>query len=367
MHMLEVFLNVTGGCNLNCRYCYEKDRMTEKQHPLSVCNYTINDVLKLLEKLSEYKDSIYVYFYGGEPTLKPKLLDEWSSKIKEKYPGVYQVLHTNGLLLDTLPKSFFDNIEVILLSVNMESKIAYGSRDFYVATVRKNIEWIRNIIEIPVILRLTYTSDSHFLETCFLFEDISDAIYWQINSIQDNDIEQTMLNYYTDISMLMNKWFSQLQKPTNLQYIPFDYAFLVTSNTSEFKEDTAPCGFGRSILFVDLDGAIYACPEMVHYAEEKIGHIKTGFDLKPTNDMFIEILEECSNCIAKTYCRTRCPNMHLKSSIDTQKHICTVTRNILEDFLRYKEKLDDSVKKRYLSRIRAPQIRRFMGTVECVP
>ncbi|SNQ61128.1 SPASM domain-containing protein [Candidatus Methanoperedens nitratireducens] len=165
----------------------------------------------------------------------------------------------------------------------------------------------------------------------------------------------------------MNKWFSQLQKPTNPQYIPFDYAFLVTSNTSEFKENTAPCGFGRSILFVDLDGTIYACPEIMQDVQEKIGHIRTGFDLKPTNDMFIEILEKCGNCIAKTYCRTRCPNMHLKSSIATQEHICKVTRNILEEFLRYKEKLDDSVKKRYLSRIRAPQIRRFMGIVECVP
>ncbi len=233
--------------------------------------------------------------------------------------------------------------------------------------MRKNIEWVRNITEIPVILRLTYTSDSHFLETCFLFEDLSDAVYWQITSTQDNDIGQTILNYYTDISLLMNKWFSQLHKPTNPQYIPFDYAFLVTSNTSEFKKNTAPCGFGRSILFVDLDGAIYACPEMVHYAQEKIGHIKTGFDLKPTNDMFIEILEKCSNCIANNYCRTRCPNMHLKSSIAIQEHICKVTRTILEDFFRYKEKLDDSVKKRYLSRIKAPQIRRFMGNVECVP
>lgn len=365
--MLEVFLSVTGGCNLNCRYCYEKDRRTEKQHPLSVCNYTITDVLALLERLSEYKDSIYVYFYGGEPTLKPELLHEWSLRIKEKYPFVYQVLHTNGLLLDALPKSFFGNIEFILLSVNMESQIAYGSRDFYIATVRKNIEWVRNIIEIPIILRLTYTSNSHFLETCFLFEDISDAIYWQIANGLEDDIGQTLLNYNVDISLLMNKWFSQLQKPTVPQYLPFDYAFLITSNTAESKEKTAPCGFGRPMLFVDLDGTIYACPEMKQLSQGKIGHISNGFDLRLTNNLFNEILEKCNNCVAKTYCRTRCPSMHLRSSIDVQEQICKATRTMLKDFLRYKENLDDLVKKRYLSRIRASQIRRFMGLVECVP
>lgn len=366
--MWEIYISVTGNCNLGCRYCYEKNTTPHGKLPIDPCSYSIDDVLRLLGEVAKNRDTVSLVFFGGEPTLRPDLLRDWSAAVAAAYPAVHQVLHTNGLLMDTVAERFYPDLESIILSVNMESRITLGSRDFYLNTVRRNVEWVKGIADVPVILRLTYTEQSNFLATCFLLEDVVDAIHWQIAAISGSDLENALRNYSTDMSLLTGKWFSQLRTGSKgPAFVPLDYAFLVASDPSTFDASVPPCGYGNTLLFVDVDGTMYACPEMKVCGETKIGHIRTGFGFDNVRRDFLHKLDACKDCPARYYCRGRCPGMHLRLAAEPLHAICDMTRKQLGDFVAQMNLLTPSEKTRHLSRLRTQRLQRLMALLECVP
>src|SRR4030066_2116904 len=67
---------------------------------------------------------IYVPFYGGEPTLNLKFIQD----VMERYPAFRFQLQTNGTLLDGLPDSVLANLSNILLSIDGGETITDGFR-----------------------------------------------------------------------------------------------------------------------------------------------------------------------------------------------------------------------------------------------
>lgn len=76
-----------GGCNLNCRFCYNPDLITNDQSDVYSAEYT----LRFLKERSKLIDSVVIT--GGEPTLSPSL--EFFLKELKKIP-LFVKIDTNG-------------------------------------------------------------------------------------------------------------------------------------------------------------------------------------------------------------------------------------------------------------------------------
>src|SRR4030065_1394147 len=97
-HRVEMQLLTTLTCNLKCTYCsLGVGDMVGSQGKVS---YTTDALDAFIAKhLAGHE--IYVTFYGGEPTLNLKFIQE----DMERYPTFRFQLQTNGTLLDGLPDS----------------------------------------------------------------------------------------------------------------------------------------------------------------------------------------------------------------------------------------------------------------------
>jgi len=84
-------LHITKQCNMQCRYCYEKDKTSK---------YTWEEIKYLLDNIIKYNKAFSLEFLGGEPTLEPQYIRNTVEYLKSiKDLDVNFVITTNGTLL----------------------------------------------------------------------------------------------------------------------------------------------------------------------------------------------------------------------------------------------------------------------------
>ena len=88
----SVHLSLSDSCNLNCAYCYARERV-EKKHP----KLTYEDYTKIIDDVLEISRGVTFTLTGGEPLLNPDSL-RIAEYIKSKGAACY--LLSNGLLID---------------------------------------------------------------------------------------------------------------------------------------------------------------------------------------------------------------------------------------------------------------------------
>lgn len=88
----SVHLSLSDSCNLNCAYCYARERV-EKKHP----KLTYEDYTKIIDDVLEISRGVTFTLTGGEPLLNPDCL-RIAEYIKSKGAACY--LLSNGLLID---------------------------------------------------------------------------------------------------------------------------------------------------------------------------------------------------------------------------------------------------------------------------
>ena len=91
---MEYVIHLTDKCNLNCTYCYEN----KKSNDIDFEN------IKLIvdNEIKKEAKSTIIYFYGGEPLLQRKLIEDTIEYVKSKKSKTkfFYGITTNGILLD---------------------------------------------------------------------------------------------------------------------------------------------------------------------------------------------------------------------------------------------------------------------------
>jgi MoaA/NifB/PqqE/SkfB family radical SAM enzyme len=90
---LELWLELETRCNLACRFCYNYWTDGSAAEPQS---RTTSETVAALRMLFEAAEVTQVAFSGGEPLLRPDLLD--LVRLAQTY-GIHAILTTNGTLL----------------------------------------------------------------------------------------------------------------------------------------------------------------------------------------------------------------------------------------------------------------------------
>ena len=99
MDRINIIVKVTDGCNLRCKYCYNKDSDYEKEV------LTLERFTKLLDVVAPYRKDIHIIWHGGEPLTAGREYFENAMRIEDAACTKYRVkiknqIQTNGTLID---------------------------------------------------------------------------------------------------------------------------------------------------------------------------------------------------------------------------------------------------------------------------
>jgi len=119
LNSLRIIL--TERCNLNCNYCFVRNREMKKDDDISFA--TVKKGVDLLVSLNK-KEDLEIQFFGGEPLLRWDLILKTVGYIgrlidKGRINNAYYGITTNGILINQEKSSFFKKYN-FLVSVSLD-------------------------------------------------------------------------------------------------------------------------------------------------------------------------------------------------------------------------------------------------------
>mgnify|MGYP001058410976 CR=1 FL=1 len=321
---MEYYIYVTNKCNLNCSYCSVMLENNSRHLPDKL-EYKLEDLRNFVDAIQNIHphDTARIYFFGGEPTLDFDTIASIMLSFKDVVAyKVEFILHTNGLLLDSIPENILECIDIIFLSINYEKIYIDGKISDYFIKLIHNLSKIKSKKQIPFIGRLTISEGASIYSECALVGDFFDYVYWQLDNQKNlKDVIIYKQQYEREISLLFNYWFKFFKEGVILRYIPF--LSIVQHLLYEFPiPQHFYCGYGDDMIYVQTDGSCYACCDEVDSKQHFIGDIYNGVEFKN-----MEISNSiCKNCDDLILCGGRCGRMHKDFEPERIKHFCEMNK-----------------------------------------
>jgi len=314
---MHYYLAMTSKCNLLCKYCYGKtteDFLTDEEReeydldlPADM-DFSIDE----LKKFAADDPNFELTFYGGEPLMKIDKIKE----IMDTIPAKTFMLQTNGQFLHKLPTEYMNRIHTILCSTDGTEEHTDERRGKNVfSNIVKNVKFIReNGFKGHIIARMTVdeTSDinenaRYLLEKC---SDLFDAIHWQLDAqfwradYYERDFQKWAITKYNPkVKELIDWWLDEMKTKGKVHLI---YPFVGVME-SLFTGEKSPlkCGSGFSLLGIQTNGKVAACPITAGYKPFYMGDIRYSKlnDIK-SNEMLPG--NTCSTCEILDICGGRC-------------------------------------------------------------
>ena len=327
----DLTLNITGACNLRCRYCWNqsgsygnssagKKRMNQR---------IATKAVDLLIKESKNAQDLVVDFYGGEPLLNFELIKgtiKYCRGIQRKNKNNFRfLLATNGTLLTKERGRFLIGNGVdVALSLDGSRAIQDAQRPFSGGggsfdVIMDNINSLGDNFSRRLVGRATFTPYSTRIVRTFKFlrslgfERIElcesekagygldsnkqfffsgpkglkrlKALYYNLANFYTREVIKGKLTYK---NTYFNRFFKQLSRLYHLQSV------------------VGSCSAGFSLMAVDMDGSIYPCTAFVGIPQFSIGTVNSGVDerkLKAFLNIRISSSDTCEGCWAKRICR----------------------------------------------------------------
>lgn len=151
---MAIAVETTQRCNLQCRTCFQKDRIT-KDIPFTYFQKIVDDAVCLKEYLS--LDNIMITLTGGEPLLYPFLVEAATYAYQQ---GLITSLVTNGLLLSSQKAEELQAAGVAWVAVSLD-----GPNQEVLSTIR-NVDFnavmqaITTSIDLGFYTSISYTVTS---------------------------------------------------------------------------------------------------------------------------------------------------------------------------------------------------------------
>lgn len=358
---LLCYVLTTGKCNLRCDYC--GGSFPNHLVPSNV-KYTIRDLQGFLSDV----DELVIAFYGGEPLLNPS----WIVKVMEKIDAKHFVIQTNGTLIDRLPRDYWLQMDVVLLSIDGVEEVTdkHRGRGVY----GKVVEAARRLREMgyegDLIARMTLTeSNDVYRDVVHLLSlGIFDHVHWQLNAIWNPNVERFvswLFNHYVPkLRRLVDLWISKLLKGEVLGVAPFKA--LSHAIIRGLSLGAPPCGAGWGALAVNTSGDVLACPIAVDASWARLGDVKTS--------TFVDLLEKvrigspCTSCDYGALCGGRCLYAYHERLWGDEgfKVLCRITKVLIDQLYENKPKMEKAIKEGSVS-LEALDYPPFLNTIEIIP
>jgi putative peptide-modifying radical SAM enzyme len=308
---------LTDDCNLCCRYCRAKAFEAEDEVELDQVPVEIDENLApdlnydpaLLYRFLARDPAPTVTFYGGEPLLRPALIE----RIVREAPVQRFMIQTNGLLLDRLAPAIINRFSTILVSLDGREALTDENRGAGVfSRVMANVKKIReNGYSGELIARMTVTERTDIFDAVrYLAENPEysfTSIHWQLDANFTHDLSRRSFaewvkKYYNPgIRALVALWVDNMEQNGQVRRW---YPFIDPMEDFLYgRVSLLRCGAGHANYAIMTDGHIAPCPVMIGMRQYYVGHIK---DADPQNLPRIAVGGECTTCHIRTFCGGRC-------------------------------------------------------------
>lgn len=360
------FVILTRICNLRCKYC--GNNPDPSIEPIDI-TYTIDDLKFFIEKDPEP----VIAFYGGEPLLRIKLMEEIMDKIRAKR----YILQTNGLLLHKLNPKYLKKFDTILVSIDGRQEVTdyYRGRGVYQRILR-NIKYIRDKgFRGDLIARMAvsgktdiYEDVKHLIE---LRDPGFDHVHWQLDVLWDSppyqryeNFDEWLEEYNRGITRLIEYWINEMKVKRK---VPGIVPFLGIMKSLLFNEKVKlRCGAGIDAFAITTSGRILACPIAPEFEWNILGDIYNSSPMELPGK--IEIEEPCKSCEICHICGGRClfANKTKLWGEEGFKKVCKTVKHLVNELLKVKPEIEQMIRNGVI-RIEDFNYPKYNNTTEIIP
>lgn len=311
-----IALNVEQSCNLRCTYCYAGEGDYGKSSTI-----TYDTSIKAVKSLSEGSKFFHISFFGGEPLLNFKIVQdvvEWCEK-QESTKYSY-ALTTNATLLNKSHLDFFKKHHfAITLSydgkkiqekqrLNMDYKT---NADKLVRTkLNRYREELKKLDQFKI--RSTIAKDNLENVKEGLSTNLDDYPYKMSFSrvASDEEKHKYSLDDIKKITIALNEMVEEYL--TTQQYnkiLRFGNigGFIRSLHNGAIHQKA--CGAGITYLSVSTTGKYYLCHRFTEDNSESVGDIESGLNIKKLEsyrDARLIKEEPCNSCWMRQWCAGGC-------------------------------------------------------------
>jgi uncharacterized protein len=329
-------LNVTNGCNLACKYCFENSHgKNAKSMTFEIAQKAIDNMLAQKKEMEEYS----IFYFGGEPLFKKELLrtvSDYAYKeiVEKRKKKVKFLMNTNATLIDDYVLSLFKDYSfIVTVSIDGPREIHDANRIFSNGNgsynkVEEKIELLKKN-GIKTQLRPTFSPKLKNLSEAFDFFEKHELPYGYAFS-HTNNYQSNRQNTYFDKQQLedTNSEFRKVmdyfaEKIINKEKI-FCSELIRKINIIRYRSKrTYLCEAGRKNLAVSETGNYFSCQTMVSHSHAAIGDVYSDInDTKRYQYMAKDItkITMCNNCSIRGLCVGGCEVERMNFGNDSLLH-----------------------------------------------
>ena len=342
---MEYFIYMTNDCNLHCQYCSVLLDCKKANLPITP-KYTNEELALFIQRTQQRtgENEVNIYFFGGEPSLEYSMIIKLIDQMEELLPRNYKVkyiLHTNGLLLNKIPRELRNRLSLIMHSINYEKIPKYNLSNSYFSTIINNAVMIKKSTNTPMIARLTITEQTSLYTVVLQVLNYYDLVYWQIENCNQFKNFPVFYDTYTfELGLTFDYWLQHLNHGYMIKLVPF-MAALKFMLFPDRPDTEFACGYSRGMVYVQTDGSCYSCSDNVESKVHHIGDISSGVRLE---NISLERFR-CRNCSYRRLCMGRCGRMHLEFTEDHVSEYCKLNQYMFSLFIQHRSELENILKK----------------------
>lgn len=294
MMLTSVHLSLSDHCNLNCSYCYARERV-ERKHPI----LTYEEYKAIINDILEINPGVTFTLTGGEPLLNKDCL-AIAEYIKQRKGRVF--LLSNGLLINK------DNIQRISELFDLVTLSIDGPNDdIHSLTRGHNFDRViaaTSLLDkhnVDYTLSMTVTKDNidYIEEMATKFGNrLNYAPYFPISG-ESSSLDITGIEYY-----------NALKSATGVRPLSYCESSLDNALVSQCHK----CAIGDGEFSISATGDVYPC-QLIHTDEFYAGNIheqnikEIYYKSKAINDcahLDVDTIKGCKDCPIKYICGGSC-------------------------------------------------------------
>lgn len=297
-----ISLMLTWACNLNCTYCFEKFKTTNRKMSVNMAKKILIGEFEAL-RLNSPEDKLKIEFFGGEPLLQFNVIKEVTEWLESNDPGVDYLLYitSNGTLLDEKKKEWFvkhkDKIRIVL-SVDGSNDMQETNRGEIAGEIP--IDFVRKTW--PTLHFKSTISRANLPQLAEGLISLLEAGHIVAPSLAqgENWQEGDEIIYKRELDKLADWHLAHPDiEPMNIFSQPF-FALLEPHCS---RTPAKNCGTGTTMATYDVDGTAYPCHLFVPITHGK-WNVKKELDNIDFSDDEYMIDESCKKCYMLRICKT---------------------------------------------------------------
>lgn len=311
-----IALNVIQSCNLRCTYCYAGDGDYGANSTM-----TLATAKSVIDQFADGKAYFSVAFFGGEPLLSFKLIQDIVSYCREKKDIQFQFsMTTNATLLNDNMMKYL-KAEDFRLTISYDGKhiqdkqrLLPNKKDHADTLVKKKLARFKDALATVRNFAIRGTIRREFLkELPHAIFDILNSTEFRFHFNRHASSKNMEMFNRSDVKLIKNaldqvigelissKRYDDLLRLGNLK-----------SHMSAFhhgERNQNYCGAGIHYLSVATDGSYYLCHRFTEDRTAAIGSIRDGLDYDRMSQYSNHRLvnkDPCKSCWMKQWCGGGC-------------------------------------------------------------